>query len=239
MSDNGKRKIDPDLERTINDGTNRRAGEASKSGSSQQPNSCAGGAGTQGAHQGSAPSQTTSQGAGIIQGACINPYLQIGVIFRNVGRRDKGIWAPPWMVGELGVPNAAVEWQPHLDAAALPSSGVYAGEIVAWRAWHWNGKRLRSIFVNYEWPLQGPAKGQPGCGYGIHAFKERGRAFWEYRECINHVLIGEVALWGDVVEFEHGYTAEFARPLFFVPHVGQAKHIAEIMKLYEIDPPCE
>ena len=117
------------------------------------------------------------------------------------------------MSGELGKPNRAKTWRPRAIPGA--TDGIVAGEIMAWRAWYWDVKRrkLRSIFVDYEWPVDGPATGEPWNGYGIHSFKTKKRVSREYGSIYDMLLVGEVELWGDVVEFEEGYTSEFARPV--------------------------
>ena len=97
--------------------------------------------------------------------------------------------------------------------AALGKPRIRAGEIIGWRFWKlWNGL-LRSVFVPYVW--------QPGvcerssskcCGYnnlGYHAFRdkeqaERETAYWW------PLVIGSVAMWGEVIEHEHGWRSEYA-----------------------------
>ncbi len=223
-------------ERTSN-GQHRRANKTSQGGSPDPADSGTGGTKAQGASQGAEDDpQDASQGASLSGYYYIQNYIQSAV--QSAGnvhagnvhqihysalfgwasdaemqkRRARGKWAPPWMTGALGVPNNALTWEPH-PVQGMISDGVQAGEIHAWRAWHWNGKRLRSIFVDYEWPINGPAIGEPGNGYGIHAFKDSDQAAQEYYYCRNDVLLGTVALWGDIIEFQWGYTAEFAKVL--------------------------
>lgn len=208
----------------------RRTSAASKGCATNKSNQSPGGSGAQGT---SYPigTQTTSQGTGItwsggqwsevnadreymrvsLQRLATAIYAQQADFVSMEDRRKTNKWAPPWMMGKLGEPNAAKIWQPHQEVFSMRSEGVQAGEIIAWRAWHWNGKRLRSVFVDYEWPIDKPAFGEPGRGYGIHAFKSKKRAIDEYRSCLGDLCIGQVALWGDVVEFEDGYTAECAK----------------------------
>lgn len=225
-------------------GGNWRTSTTSQSGPAQQPDHCAGGSGSQGAGQGAqgGSGQDPGQSGITYTGPTIafsgNHYLwQWDVSGETMAQRRKnGKWAPPWMSGELGRPNDAREWCPRLSAAKTPVGGVQAGEIIAWRAWHWNGKRLRSIFVDYEWPIHKAAEGQPNRGYGLHAFKEFHRTMWEYDACLEDVLIGEVALWGDVIEFEQGYTAEFGKVLTLVKpakyHAVTDEKLAEVRALY-------
>ena len=46
---------------------------------------------------------------------------------------------------------------------------------------------------------------------GVHAFKERKRARWTYGGGNYPVVIGTIALWGEVIEHEMGYRAEFGQ----------------------------
>jgi hypothetical protein len=110
--------------------------------------------------------------------------------------------------------------------------------IVGWRSWllaHGpDGPELRSIVYQHPWPAQEPLFmhcEQGGClgarwaaqphTCGIHAFKDRADAMrfpetWESRRFQDGVtslyVIGQVSLWGRVVEHERGYRGQFAYP---------------------------
>ncbi len=96
----------------------------------------------------------------------------------------------------------------------LKSEGIRAGEIIAWRSWIVSGDVLRSAVVSqHEWNPREPMSGDPAAGYGINAYKgphgplldgfvQKGSGKW---------VIVEVALWGEIIEHEEGYRAEFAR----------------------------
>lgn len=222
------------------DGRNRRAYQKGQGSTTDEPDSCARGTSSQRAVTGtSRTSKGSRKGTGRIDLIDLK-VVDNWVLFNTYStswsgadetemelRKRNGKWAPPWMSGELGKPNDARAWVPR-SVKGIKSEGIVAGEIIAWRAWHWNGKRLRSIFVDYEWPIGKPALGQPGKGYGIHAFKSPKRAYQEYWPCINDVLIGQVALWGDVIEFEEGYTAEYARVLTLLDAPELVKQLYEI-----------
>lgn len=245
-------------------GGNWRANQASQGSATQQPDSCAGGAGSQSAGQGTQdPNQYTFQGAslGDFYGASLddlysytssgtwnfpialpsNYFTQDLITVSEAAmerRRANGKWAPPWMGGDLSIPNDARTWKPR-KVNGIKSDGLIAGEIMAWRAWHWNGKRLRSIFVDYEWPTHKPALGEPGNGYGLHAFKEFHRTLSEYEQCLEDILCGQVALWGDVIEFNQGYTAEFGKVVSLIKPVPRHHRVtdeklAEIRALYQV-----
>ena len=103
---------------------------------------------------------------------------------------------------------------PH-QATCLKSEGLRAGEIIAWRAWLVVGEQLMSVVADGKlWSETEPMAGDPAAGYGVHAYKApHGPLLDSYvqKGSANHWVIGEVALWGDVIEHEDGYRAEFAR----------------------------
>lgn len=123
-------------------------------------------------------------------------------------------------------------------ARPIEDAGIRAGEIIAHRCWRIEGGLLRSVYRRQHiWrpgePMTGDVRGE----YGVHAFNERGlvsmycemTAAWSQNwvsfkwnddgsfEMIEHpdteaiFAIGTVALWGEVIEHERGYRAEFAR----------------------------
>lgn len=125
-------------------------------------------------------------------------------------------------------------------AQPIENAGIRAGEITAFRGWRVVGDRLTSIFRNeHEWlpgvPMQGDVRGE----YGVHAFKEVGLVedyarmttlndMWrdmsayfigldgkvkpKPRPARNRVFaFGRIALWGEVIEHERGYRAEFGK----------------------------
>lgn len=98
---------------------------------------------------------------------------------------------------------------------AIEDAGIRAGEIIAYRAW-WlqDDGLLHAMFWNHIW--------QPGAvervqkvdltyGTGLHAFKTLEKTKDEYRSSSYGIIVyGEVALWGEVIEHERGYRAEYA-----------------------------
>ncbi len=99
------------------------------------------------------------------------------------------------------------------------------GEIIAYRCWRIDAGLLRSICMNNIWIPHEPMKGtiwieHETCGGGgVHAFKTQMGA-QQYVITTNGGLIlgaspvsiafGTVALYGDIVEHEKGYRAEYA-----------------------------
>ncbi|GAA4993198.1 hypothetical protein WHI96_11755 [Pseudonocardia tropica] len=124
-------------------------------------------------------------------------------------------------------------------ALTTPSDGTapdVAGVVVGWRCWRVTGPaaapRLRSpVHVATEWPpggalvarceLRGHEAPDPACTCGLHAVRDPAR--------VGGVgfgpgtVLGCVALWGLVVEGEHGWRAGAAAPLvlFCGPALGE------------------
>jgi hypothetical protein len=110
--------------------------------------------------------------------------------------------------------------------------------IVGWRSWivteGIDGLELRSVVYQHPWPSREALSMEcepGGClgarwpiqphSCGIHAFKDRGEAArfpgtWESRRAdgagVSTYVIGQVSLWGRVVEHERGYRGQFAYP---------------------------
>jgi hypothetical protein len=117
---------------------------------------------------------------------------------------------PTRVVGEYAPP----------DPPPPPPPVLVAGPIIAWRLWKIRQDGiLLSVSANAAWPTGAPMQGEPDSAgewggnnrYGIYAMKTRelltGHAYG--RDC----LVGQVALWGRVVEHQHGYRAEYAYPV--------------------------
>lgn len=103
---------------------------------------------------------------------------------------------------------------------ALPRSGLEAGEIIAWRLWASDDANLLMSVAAVNgnkrtvWPPGEPMTGNPGDHdkVGVHAWKTKRSAFDHLNQGGGGV-IGRVALWGEVVEHELGYRAEFGKVL--------------------------
>ena len=107
---------------------------------------------------------------------------------------------------------------------AAPWTDIILPEpIVAWRSWTLHrsadGPRLRPIGdSNRVWPIRERASAicprrihdAPGfdCRCGLHATRSPDLL----RRARNPAVVGTVALWGRIVEHEHGYRAAFAYP---------------------------
>lgn len=100
------------------------------------------------------------------------------------------------------------------EPIAVESAGIRTGEIVGFRAWSVDGDGfLRSVaMTEYVWrpgEIEHAPKIAVGFGEGIHAFKTLQKAKDEY-SFVPNVVFGEVDLWGEVIEFERGWKAEYA-----------------------------
>lgn len=123
---------------------------------------------------------------------------------------------------------------------ALKRDGMVAGEIIGYRCWRIENGLLRSVYQSDVWKpgeiLEGRELGDWD-SRGIHAWKDGGsKHYHDYiRSYLNRendpftryfmwgrdtdekveskpaMVTGTVFLWGDVVEHERGYRAEYAR----------------------------
>jgi hypothetical protein len=100
--------------------------------------------------------------------------------------------------------------------AALGEPRIRAGEIIGWRFWKLHDGLLRSVFIPYTWHpgvFERSSSKQGGFkNPGYHAFSDK-----EQAECqaSTHAywapsVIGSVAMWGEVIEHEHGWRSEYA-----------------------------
>lgn len=122
-----------------------------------------------------------------------------------------------------------------VNAAAKPEPSpplkhdIQTGEIIAWRAWKVQHGLLTSMYVDQHiWPPHEPitgdlkAKGNSSSGQlGVHGFKTQKAALEYASDAYKRPLydapapfsfiVGRVYLWGEVIEHEKGYRAEYAK----------------------------
>lgn len=96
----------------------------------------------------------------------------------------------------------------------IEEAGIRAGEIKAYRAWRLgsNGLLYSMFMTSYSWTPKGIEKAHDNDihrGHGFHAYKTMERVRGEYSSF--GAVYGEVALWGDVIEHDWGYRAEYAK----------------------------
>jgi hypothetical protein len=92
----------------------------------------------------------------------------------------------------------------------IEDAGISAGEIIGHRAWRVHNGLLQSMAVDTVWAPNEVMEGIPDNGLGVHAFKTASAVLTEYG-CHGPVAIGTVLLWGEVIEHELGYRAEFGK----------------------------
>lgn len=104
---------------------------------------------------------------------------------------------------------------PRVRPSRIPSAGIRAGEIVAYRVWDiLPDLMLSSITADHEWPVGVPMQAvddHVANGLGIHCFKgidsARGVADGLYGLM---KVVGSIEIWGEIVEHDLGYRAQYA-----------------------------
>jgi hypothetical protein len=134
--------------------------------------------------------------------------------------------------------------------------------ILGWRAWAVaetdEGPELTSLVYAHPWPAGEPLQRtcEPGgClaarwptqphACGIHAFKDRADAarfpsMWEARRFSGagppgESIVGQVSLWGHVIEHERGYRAEYAYPYSLLLSPEQERFARPLAARYLVD----
>jgi hypothetical protein len=133
--------------------------------------------------------------------------------------------------------------EPAATDEALARAPDYVGPLIGWRLWEVEDvhrvPRLRSLYRMCFWPVGSPLAARcnvrglrlwraphrapvADCRCGIYAVPFDFVSTLAFDEILGPprrtVVIGEVAVWGDVVECEHGLRAGFAYPeRLFVP----------------------
>jgi hypothetical protein len=99
--------------------------------------------------------------------------------------------------------------------AALGQPRIRAGEIIGWRIWRLYDGFLQSVTFSYIWrpgvfERSSSAEGGWECNLGYHAFKDKEQADREASAHWSPIVIGSVAMWGEVVECQRGWRSEYA-----------------------------
>jgi len=109
--------------------------------------------------------------------------------------------------------------------AAIGAPRIRAGEIIGWRFWKLYNGLLFSVFASYSWPpgvFERSSAKQcefKNLGYhvfkdnlGYHAYRDKEQAKYEalLHACWSPCVIGSVAMWGEVIEHQHGWRSEYA-----------------------------
>ena len=107
--------------------------------------------------------------------------------------------------------------------------GIRVGEIEAWRAWKTDGCHVFSTVTGDIWRPGLPMLGNVASGFGVHAWKSKANAItyaW------SGMVVGRVMLWGDVIECENGYRAEYAKILSFDRFYGVRINLNVLRRTY-------
>ena len=95
----------------------------------------------------------------------------------------------------------------------IEDAGIRAGEVRAWRIWDMDRHGfLESVSVGVTWAPGVPMEGDPDSGrygYGVHAFKSAHEALREAEDRVFMCVVGQIDLWGTIVEHERGYRAQY------------------------------
>lgn len=104
-----------------------------------------------------------------------------------------------------------------VDAGSAPeplkTTDFIVGEIIAWRGWRVRRDGfLQSMSADAVWPPDEPMDGnvkslKDHCG--VYAYKKAKDFLASHSDTLD--IYGRVALWGDVIEHELGYRAEYAK----------------------------
>lgn len=120
----------------------------------------------------------------------------------------------------------------------VKDTGIRAGEITGWRAWLVNPHGfLTSLSAKRVWAPHEPMDTETLQGdLGIHSFKTLSRLL-EFVATFTSLqaVLGQVELWGDVIEHEIGYRSEHAA-IISLEHVvnGPKEILRELRKTYAV-----
>ena len=135
----------------------------------------------------------------------------------------QGAGAPGLMNLALGsfTTVAPPSWTFGLKPEPLPlplkPAEITVGELIGWRIWRLTSDfQLQSYAFDIGWPYDKPMESNaPVTDHGhagIWAFKDQAQAHKKLEiETALDFTLGSVLLWGDVIEHEIGYRAQFAR----------------------------
>lgn len=147
--------------------------------------------------------------------SCSIPY---GTVIRSTTLQVPGSYVSIIFASGDTVPS-----EPPEDA------GIRAGEVVGERCWWCAGERLYSVYMtSFEWFPGTAMTGNVSEGVGVHAFKSTDQLIEYGSEVLKYIglqsnypfafdpreaylLAGKVAMWGEIMEHERGYRAEYAK----------------------------
>lgn len=148
----------------------------------------------------------------------LNPYSGLGGgLYGGHWPTNSQAHGDPALGANLSLLGALAAQQAAFAGTAAPRrtrkhAGIRAGEIIAWRCWSLGRKNtLQSMVRHCAWWPGVPMTGDIDSA-GVHSWKEKMEAIsygleWDWRE----VVVGSIKLWGEVDEYERGWTAEKAK----------------------------
>lgn len=149
------------------------------------------------------------------------------------------------MMGNLFAPSQAAKPKP-----PIAHGGIKLGELIGHRIWVVNTHGyIKSAYKDTIW-APGEAMtgdiGKDGHAHGVHAWKTKSLMLQYGGEyATQHVCaVGSVRLWGEVVEHERGYRAQYGAVAGFEDVIGQGVNVENkprvlehLRKLYQPSPP--
>jgi hypothetical protein len=113
-------------------------------------------------------------------------------------------------------------------APPIAHKGIRAGEIIAWRLWRLAGNSfLASLSRDIIWvpgvPMTGDVRKKNG---GVYSFIDS-RDAWRWITFDSRLVVGRVAIWGEVITHERGYRSEFAK-IIALEGIAQTSQALEI-----------
>lgn len=127
----------------------------------------------------------------------------------------------------------------------IKDEGIRVGEIIAYRCWPIKNGFLWSTAADRAWAPGEPMKAGENHlrdGLGVYAFKDMSHCIGEFATFYaNGTAFGTVLLWGEIVEHQIGYRAEYAaiRSIEFVRNARSNKLYPEmadeLRKLYKVE----
>lgn len=129
-----------------------------------------------------------------------------GVTYALIG--TAGTFVQPNPYANITIANAP-------KSPALKTESWVMGELVGWRVWTVTASGfLKSVTSGTLWPTKEPMDGktkstEEHCG--IYSYKKQRKMFDDWINPPMPYVYGSVWLWGDIIEHEEGYRAEFAK----------------------------
>jgi len=163
--------------------------------------------------------------AGLQQQAGMSPFA---VLANHIVGGAPGIASPTLTIIDKAKIEALKKSEPRKVTAKIPDA---VEPIVAWRAWKLLGMRLAALGSTGVWEpkkmmeaicnssssyhdlsyFQHPAP-QSSCNCGMWGFKSLDNLLAAIQGKYTTSVIGQVSMWGRVIETENGWRAQFAYP---------------------------